>query len=618
MSRVLESILAQSYGALEILVMDIGNGPSVKSTIDTYANARIRYFHHPDIGLGKARRIAATSARGTLISYCDENDYLLPDHCAQIARVHQLSPADSIIYAAGIYLELPTGSRRKLTRYRADSSFLLQYWQRPQPFSSFTFSVELARRVTSENQIVGADFHWLSRLAVNASVMQLTAYSVIRFQPLGSSDGPEVNRRVMSTLIEEIEALYQMPPIRDAVPRRVFRALLTHHYWHWCRQGIRHGQFGLAGYGFRKGWSTASWRSWRALLLTLTTGIKSLVNPTIWRQRSLLLRFKEARVETARQLRLKLRWPVVSWLLQRSTFDSRQAILLFAEARGGSTWLAELLGTLPGILINYEPLHPQHGIVPNELGWKGYPSLSLEADTTERQVVDDILAFRRFNRWTTQLLSFPHLFYRGHQQVLVKFIGGNQLLPFVLAHAALRHAPVFLVRHPLSTAESYLRTFNIPDQRKYWTPGTYSAHTARFHLHQDFLQQLDDELVFRVGVWCVNNVEILHRPDLEEETILVYYEDLLLYPARELERLLDRLNLSHNTEEALQRMNFRRPSLTNHRADFSPDPQRQLTKAIEAIAPGRRTKVQSVLDHFNFKLYAADDPLPKKDQRLPT
>lgn len=56
------------------------------------------------------------------------------------------------------------------------------------------------------------------------------------------------------------------------------------------------------------------------------------------------------------------------WLILKfRRFSASESLLLFCEARGGSTWLMEVLEKILPVCVNWEPLHPTNGVVPSEL-----------------------------------------------------------------------------------------------------------------------------------------------------------------------------------------------------------------------------------------------------------
>jgi glycosyltransferase involved in cell wall biosynthesis len=84
----IESVLAQSFSELEVIVVDDG---SIDETADAIKNlmgqmasgsgkgSRIRYIYQPNKGQSHARNTGIAAARGDWIAFLDSDDYWLPD-----------------------------------------------------------------------------------------------------------------------------------------------------------------------------------------------------------------------------------------------------------------------------------------------------------------------------------------------------------------------------------------------------------------------------------------------------------------------------------------------------------------------------------------------------------
>ena len=57
----------------------------------------------------------------------------------------------------------------------------------------------------------------------------------------------------------------------------------------------------------------------------------------------------------------------------RNKFKAEEGIVIFSEARGGSTWLMEILNNIPNTVVDWEPLHVNNGVVPVDFRWVGTP-----------------------------------------------------------------------------------------------------------------------------------------------------------------------------------------------------------------------------------------------------
>lgn len=78
MSRCIESVMAQTYSNLDILIIDDGSRDKTGRICDYYTtqDARIRVVHQSNQGPGTARNHAMAEARGEYIAFLDGDDYV--------------------------------------------------------------------------------------------------------------------------------------------------------------------------------------------------------------------------------------------------------------------------------------------------------------------------------------------------------------------------------------------------------------------------------------------------------------------------------------------------------------------------------------------------------------
>ena len=87
--RCVDSILAQTYTSLEVILVDDGATDDSGKICDEYAgnDTRVRVVHKRNGGLSDARNAGMQTARGEYYAFIDGDDYVAPDY---IAYLYQL------------------------------------------------------------------------------------------------------------------------------------------------------------------------------------------------------------------------------------------------------------------------------------------------------------------------------------------------------------------------------------------------------------------------------------------------------------------------------------------------------------------------------------------------
>lgn len=107
--RCLDSLLAQEYSDLEIIVVNDGSKDGTGAVMDAYAvkDSRIKAIHKENGGVTSARLRGLAEATGEWIGFCDGDDFVEPDMYARLmtnALAHE-----AVISHCGYKMMFPNG-----------------------------------------------------------------------------------------------------------------------------------------------------------------------------------------------------------------------------------------------------------------------------------------------------------------------------------------------------------------------------------------------------------------------------------------------------------------------------------------------------------------------------
>lgn len=89
LGQTLDSVLAQTYRPIEVIVVDDGSTDGTRELVSRYGNA-VRYIYQPNAGLAAARNTGLKAARGEFIALQDSDDLWAPwKLAAQVGLMHR-------------------------------------------------------------------------------------------------------------------------------------------------------------------------------------------------------------------------------------------------------------------------------------------------------------------------------------------------------------------------------------------------------------------------------------------------------------------------------------------------------------------------------------------------
>ena len=92
------SVLDQSFGDLELIVVDDGSTDDTRAVVAQHRDPRIRYVRQEHSGKALARNAAVTLARGEFLAFCDSDDVWYPHRLARQVAAFRGNPHVGMVH----------------------------------------------------------------------------------------------------------------------------------------------------------------------------------------------------------------------------------------------------------------------------------------------------------------------------------------------------------------------------------------------------------------------------------------------------------------------------------------------------------------------------------------
>jgi len=290
-------------------------------------------------------------------------------------------------------------------------------------------------------------------------------------------------------------------------------------------------------------------------------------------------------------------------LLKSIRFKSEENILIFADPRGGSTWLAEVMKGILKKPILWEPLHVGKIKQLQQLKFSYRQYIPEDASWDDaHSYFDDLFNGKIISNWIYH--REPMFNFVTNKSVIIKLCRGNLLIPYIVKNFSFNKKPIYLIRHPFAVVASQLKqggwdntgvTFKLGDYR-------YNEHYLK---HESFLKTLSTKEEVLTATWCLTNQSTLINPNNDREWITVTYEEMVLEPKETLVRILKRWGVSSN----LNTINFKKKSDTSIQKKPLSDEER-LNQWRKVFSKDQIFKMDAVLKYFEVEHYSSEEVLP--------
>lgn len=291
-------------------------------------------------------------------------------------------------------------------------------------------------------------------------------------------------------------------------------------------------------------------------------------------------------------------------IADKKTYDLKNNHYIFADPRGGSTWLMEIIQNITNEPVIWEPLdlklknNPFNSInfdwrqhIPSDESWpeaKMLFSLLFQGKILEKNILD-YSTLKQLN---------------NSNSLLFKICRGNALLPWLTENFEFNFKPIYMVRHPFAVASSQLRhgAWNHLNKKFEILDTPFNTHYKK---HQAFLKNIRTNEEILVAKWCLSNLKTLNHPNNNKKWISITYEDFVLDPNQQIERVLKSWNLKYD----LSSIDFENDSQTTHKD--SPSLNTDKIKSWQSkFDDDQIERMGEVLKYFETEIYTKDSPMP--------
>ena len=301
--------------------------------------------------------------------------------------------------------------------------------------------------------------------------------------------------------------------------------------------------------------------------------------------------------KTSRFIRILVRGTINTLLFRlyfRRGFDPAKTLVICGATRSGSTWLAELVTSLPGHSEIFEPLNTVYVNEARRAGVKRNMYLTnASVWPAGEQLLKKILSGKLINPWV--LSQIPVSRTLDTERLVVKFVRANLMIDW-LAKQLPGQPAALVIRHPCAIIASVLK--------KGWAPSLKVMLSNAYFDHQPRLKQRCQNFKSKEQraalSWCLRYHAPLSLPK-PYPFVLICYERLVRNGRAELQKLFQAWDIPL-TDDVLSHLSIPSDTVTaDSQIIQEADP---LAGWKKQLSSAQVTSILEVLAVFNMDFYS--------------
>lgn len=297
-------------------------------------------------------------------------------------------------------------------------------------------------------------------------------------------------------------------------------------------------------------------------------------------------------------------------LFSNKNFNLKDTIVVAGAPRSGTTWLMELLGTIPEYTYIMEPLNPIWFPDSFEAGFRSRKYLRYNEEWLKgKEHLFKIFTGKQVGLVPEYEPSISMIMHRLlATKLIVKTVKMNRMLPWIAENFQLKH--IFLiVRHPCAVVASQMKSG--------WC-GYHSTSRPHNNIFPNLKIILDEarningisieteEYIHNISTleevlalaWCLDYYVPFSDPKQSTWTT-VFYEDLLQDGEKEIKKILE--NIGVKKLPATLKRRIRRPSMVSLNKIQK---EKQLSKWKKELSKKQIDRILKIVSHFKLDFYS--------------
>jgi hypothetical protein len=300
---------------------------------------------------------------------------------------------------------------------------------------------------------------------------------------------------------------------------------------------------------------------------------------------------------------------IVKSFSNRHVPSGQKDIFLFATARGGSTWLMEMLASQPGMKYYDEPFNIRRSNVQETRLFRNWLDLMPEGNRSS-----DIIAYLRALQSNRYRFMNPPPFRKNYRAFTRRIVFKIHELEHLISQIETQcnGQIVYLLRHPIPTT---LSRYVFPRLPLFLESPYYNKTLLRPSQVREIRQLASQGSVFERGIisWCYENLIPL-RFSPSDEWLFISYEELLLNSGRLCEIMAQNLDLP-DIPRLLKALGTPSANITMSRVDtlaiLEDDDERRrktrlVTKWKDKVTQKDAERFDEIMALFDLDAYRSD------------